>query len=134
MERVNVFFAIDESQWPLVRIRYDTSPSIEELDAHHARMDKMYEREGWRAVLIEVATGVSLNAPMRRRQAEWLARQRAVMASKCAGLAFVLPSALHRGMLTAVLWIQPLPAPHCVVSTVEEAETWCRERLGATEG
>lgn len=43
--------------------------------------------------------------------------------------AFVLASPLVRGLLTAILWISPMPAPHEIVATVAEAEAWLNERL-----
>ena len=129
MERVNRFFSMDESAWPLVRVRYHAKPTIEELDESLERLDAMYQRDGWRVLIIEVDAGVTLDAALRRRQADWMTRQRATIQRGCAGIAFVLPSRLLRGMLTAILWIQPLPAPHRVVGTTEEAETWCHARL-----
>ena len=54
-------------------------------------------------------------------------------AAYCAGYAFVIDSAVVRGILTAILWLAPMPAPHVVVSTVEEGERWLREKLGMAE-
>jgi hypothetical protein len=34
-------------------------------------------------------------------------------------------------MLKAILWIQPMPQPYAVCSTVEEALRWLRERVAS---
>lgn len=34
-----------------------------------------------------------------------------------------------RGGLTAVLWLAPLPCPHIVVKTLDDAIVWCEQKL-----
>jgi len=34
-----------------------------------------------------------------------------------------------RGGLTAVLWLAPLPCPHVVVKTLDDAIVWCEQKL-----
>jgi hypothetical protein len=37
------------------------------------------------------------------------------------GCVFVLDSVFSRGALTAILWLQPMPCPHAVVSNMDAA-------------
>jgi hypothetical protein len=47
------------------------------------------------------------------------------------GFAFVAPSAMIRGMVRAVLYIQPLPVPYAVFTELDEGIAWARERATA---
>ena len=44
------------------------------------------------------------------------------------GVALVISSPVVRGMLKAILWMQPMPQPHVVCATVEEGLAWLRAR------
>ena len=61
--------------------------------------------------------------------AEWMKRHEEMMRGRTAGIAFVIESALVRGGLTAVLWLAPLPCPHVVVKTLDDAIVWCEQKL-----
>lgn len=50
------------------------------------------------------------------------------------GTAFVLPSAIVRGIVTAIYWLVPPPYPHRVFSNVPDAEAWARAQLGGVGG
>src|SRR5690606_35921348 len=52
-------------------------------------------------------------------------------AKLCVGSATVVPSALARGALTAILWVWSPAAPHHPCGTVEEGLDWCLQRLRA---
>jgi hypothetical protein len=45
------------------------------------------------------------------------------------GAALVITSPVVRGMLKALLWMQPMPQPHIVCGTTEEALRWLRDRF-----
>ena len=47
----------------------------------------------------------------------------------CAAFAFVMPNALVRGALTAVLWVAKMPAPHKVVSEIGAGLSYATEQL-----
>jgi hypothetical protein len=49
----------------------------------------------------------------------------------CVGSATVVRNPLHRGALTAILWLWKPPAPHEPVATPEAAVDWCLERMQA---
>jgi hypothetical protein len=65
--------------------------------------------------------------------AEWMKGYDALIRERTVGCAFVLPSALQRGILTAILWIQPMACPHTIVGTLDEALEWTRGKLARKE-
>lgn len=69
------------------------------------------------------------SARQRQLQAEVIRVHEAGFARYCRGAAFVIDSALIRGALTAILWLQKLPYEHAIVPTRGEALTWLRGRL-----
>ncbi len=65
----------------------------------------------------------------RRMQSDWIRANQAELSRTVDAIAFVFGSALMRGALHAVLWLQPIPVPHEIFGTFDEALTWARDRL-----
>lgn len=70
-------------------------------------------------------------ATQRKKQAAWLKAHDNFLRQYSLGTVFVITSPLVRGVLTAILWLQPLPTDYAVVATMAEAERWARQRLAA---
>ena len=64
-------------------------------------------------------------------QPAWLAEHRELLERDSLGTGFVITSALIRGVLTAILWMAPVPGGHRVFSSYDEAESWALEQLRA---
>jgi hypothetical protein len=122
---------IDESRFPLVTVRFDGVVDDATFEAYLAGLQRMLGRREPYALVLDASTAGPAPAKQRRRQAEWMAANEADVARWSVGAAFVITSSLTRGLLTAILWIQPMPQPHTVVATRREAEQWARERLRA---
>jgi hypothetical protein len=60
-------------------------------------------------------------AGQRTIAAEWLKRNAALARRTSVGGATVSPSAILRGIITAVFWLQPSPTPFFVLATRHEA-------------
>ncbi|MCH9689014.1 MAG: hypothetical protein K0V04_46705 [Deltaproteobacteria bacterium] len=115
--------------WPLVKIYVNGEVDGHDLDEHHSRYGAMLRR-GKHAIM-EIT---QLDAPMMtsqvvRLRARFIAEHRQMLADNCMAGAYVLPSAVARGALKAVSWLQPLPFPHSVFDTEQDAEPWARKRL-----
>jgi hypothetical protein len=65
----------------------------------------------------------------RRRQADWIRDNAALIKAYSACTAFVIGSPLVRGALTAILWLQPMPSPYTVLATLALAQAWALEQL-----
>lgn len=122
---------IDSSRLPVVVVTIEGPPTDEE----HARyLDELRDlaARGRHVCIVNAIDGGALSGPQRKRQADWLDRNRAMLDANCAGNAFVFASAVQRFMLSGVLLLTQLPYPYVVVSTLEEAERWAAERLAST--
>lgn len=121
---------VDLSRFPIVNVRFGTSWSDADFDRYLETMEREALARCEPNVTILDARG-AMNTPaiQRRKQAEWLRRHEATLKQHSLGTAFVIDSALVRGVLTAILWMQPMPAAHIVVATIEEAERWAAEQL-----
>lgn len=121
----------DESRFPLVLVRPSGRATDAELEALLVALKRPLLR---REKYVEIFDGTHADpgTPTQRRAlAEWMRAHTSLISSYSLGTAIVMPSPLVRGALTAVFWIQPLPCPYTVVSTMAEAERWAEEKLRA---
>ncbi len=77
--------------------------------------------------------GQTPDAKVRKMITDWAnePRTRAASARCCVGSATVVEEALHRGALTALLWLWKPAAPHKAVASREEGLDWCLEKLAS---
>ncbi len=125
---------VDQSYLPAILVSYEGAPTDEEFDAHLETLRaSLTARDARPRVVITDAT-LSEPAPatQRRRQAAWMKENAPLLRRLMIGCAFVIPSPVVRGILTAILWVQPLPSPHVVCATLDEALDWTDEKLRAS--
>jgi hypothetical protein len=103
--------------------------SDDQFRAYLAALSSMVTGRGLRALVYDARLALPAPASQRRLQAEWMKLNEAAIRRGTAGLAFVIPSALVRGVLTAILWLQPLACPHVVTSSFDEGMRWARKQL-----
>lgn len=127
--------SFDESRWPLVIVTYPEQTEEADFFAHLDLLDANIRRtvaaRAKTALIYDITSGYRAPASVRKAQADWMKKNATVTRQNCVGIAFVMTSAVVRGALTAILWMSDMPAPYTVVATVEEAERWCTEKLGA---
>jgi hypothetical protein len=120
---------VDERLWPLVIYRFRGLVSMDEMNQYLARQDVLLARNTPTLSLV-IATETKLwETPVLRRQADWIKQNQDLLRRYSLGAALVIQSPIVRGMLKAILWIQPMPQPYAVFSTVEGALGWLREQL-----
>lgn len=123
---------IDSSRWPLISVRFVGDLIESEFDDYlrflNENMDRT-ERERCKTALVFDARQVGRVLPsIRAKMTRWIQDNTPQTRRTCAGFGFVIDSQLVRGLLTAVLWVVPIPAPHSVTATVTEAEDFlCKE-------
>jgi hypothetical protein len=121
---------VDDTRHPLVVVRFVGDIADHELTSYLAEMEsRVLARRQTSATVMDATLVRSVTARQRRMQAEWMEKHEEALARVSVGSAFVITSAMVRGALTAILWLKPMPTPHVVVSTVAEAEAWCRAKL-----
>lgn len=123
------FAEFDLTDWPLALVIYRGMADDASFEAYLDRLLQTYQRgERFALVLDSTQSGV-LPSSLRRRQAEWIKEHAELVSRRCAGIAFVIDSPLHRGVLSAILWFYPIPTVSTVVSTRTAAMAWARARL-----
>lgn len=115
---------IDVSDTPLVWLSYVGKVTDAEFEAYLAEYLEVLNRGQHYGCIFDASRAGVPSALQRRLQADWQRRHERRLKQLCVGGAFVIRSAPIRGALTAILWLQPLPFPHSVVSTPLAALEW----------
>jgi hypothetical protein len=120
----------DEAQAPVYVVTFSGAVTDSQFDQYLEQLSALAERGGQRALVYDARRASPARPSQRRKQAEWMKKFEDPIRRGTAGIAFVIPSALIRGCLTAILWLQPLACPHVVTGNFEHALRWARERPG----
>lgn len=122
---------LDEARWPLVLITFRGVVPDTEFDAYLDGLERILLRGGPAVAVVDTREAGLLPGAQRRKQAEWYRDRAEALRSTNLGTAFVIDSTAIRGVLTAMLWLAPLPQPYHVAATFEDAERWVLEKLRA---
>jgi hypothetical protein len=121
----------DERDWPILRCYVSGEASDEEFDAYLAQCERNLRRgERYAFVVITAPDTPMTKGRHARLQADFIKRHRELIARQIAGQAFVLPSAVMRGVLRAILSMTTMPTPFAICATEAEAVEWARGELG----
>jgi len=120
---------IDDRYWPLVLFRFSGDVSLPQLNEYLKRQEQMIERRQMMGSLVLTDNLKLWDTPVLRRQAEWIKTNVEQLRRYSVGAALIIGSPVVRGMLKAVLWIQPMPQPHLVTANVDDALAWLRARF-----
>jgi hypothetical protein len=120
---------IDEGRWPLIVITYSGRITASELSESFATYDRVLAAEKPYVALVLVRDMQPWESSTIRRQVQRLKEKAPRLRRFNRGLALVLPSLWLKGLFRAVMWLEPMPQPYAVCSTVEEAMVWVGERL-----
>jgi hypothetical protein len=121
--------SVDMARWPLVVYRFAGEVTMSQLEAYLARQEEMLRRPDRSASVVLVESLRMWETAVAKRQAAWIKEHQDELRRASLGVALVMTSPLARGMLKAVLWMQPMPQPHKVCATVEEALDWIKARF-----
>lgn len=114
---------------PLYVVRFEGIASDAQFAAYLAHVLRITQRGEVHAMVYDASAAGWVPPSQRQLQVEWMREHDKLNRDTTAGLAFVLPSPLVRGVLTAMLWLAPMPCPHLVARTLDQGLVWCRERL-----
>ena len=115
--------------WPLVLVTLPAAQSDDEVLAYFDELRACRARREPYAIVVDAAASRGFSAKQRRMQAQYVSEGLELSGMYLKGLAFIAPSELIRGMLTAIFWLQRPASPHRVFTTKEEAVAWARERV-----
>ena len=117
--------SFDESEWPILRITLERKLNDEEFRAYLDQYRTYVEGQRDYGLIFDVSVGFGF-MPMSqvRMQLDFLSDNAELIRKRVRGIAFVLPSPAHRGLLKAMLKMGSLPTDFTVVGTVEDARRW----------
>lgn len=122
---------VDSSRWPLLCVRLPPSATDEEVQAYLDQLRTFRERRQPYALIIEASASRGFSARQRKMQADYIQSGMQLSRVYLRAFAFVAESAFQRGMLTAILWLNPPDWPHRIFSTTGEATAWASALLEA---
>jgi hypothetical protein len=120
---------VDDRHWPVVIFRFPDRVTMADLEAYLAKAEQLLDRGGRSAGLVLNQRLMTWDTAIMRRQSEWMKRHADRLREHSLGVALVLTSPLQRGLLKAILWMQPMPQAHHVTADVADALRWIGERL-----
>ena len=74
--------------------------------------------------VIDCSFGTSVTAVQRAMYADWMKASKPLLDACLVGTAYVMPSVLVRGALTAIFWLTRLSTPHAVHRELDEGLRW----------
>lgn len=113
---------------PITYIRVAGAPSDEELadtlrQISHSMKDDL-RRQRKTLNVMDMREAAVISAGQRRVASVWMKEHMVLFEQSCLGAAFIIASPLVRGVLTALLWFQPMKMPHDVVPDIDAAARW----------
>lgn len=120
---------IDLALAPVYVVTFSGAVTDAEFDQYLAAVAALFEHGSERALVYDARRASPAPASQRRKQAAWMKSYEREIRKSTAGIAFVIPSPLVRGALTAILWLQPLACHHLVTGDFQHALAYARERL-----
>jgi hypothetical protein len=124
-------FLYDESRAPLVVVTSVGDTSDAEFDIYLEQMTALLARRTRYGVLLDARRSSRPPPKQRQKQADWMTKHASALRERNVCIAFVIDNAIVRGALTAILWLQPTPAPHKVFGDMDAAERWVLDLLRA---
>ena len=117
------------AQWPLVVTTFGGVVTVAEMDEYLAGYEEILKAGQRCAGLVTMEDLRPPESSVIQRQAAWIKQHERELRRISLGVGLVMPSLWLKGLLRAVLWIQPMPQPYAVCSTVPEAMAWIGERF-----
>ena len=125
-------YALDSSGWPIVQFKFIGRLTQLETDRYFADGDALVTGRRPYVCIMDGTVMLTPDVDFVRRQARWIHEHRQEMLQVNRGIAFVMPSALVRGLVRAVMHFQEMPVPHASFADLESALAWGQKRALAT--
>lgn len=124
---MNDYATIDESEFPLIRIRFTGEKSTDEnFQRYLAQTRDCYRHKKKLAIIFDAREAGIPALSHQRMQADWLRENRGLMQDYCQGTAYVIPNKVIRAVLRVIFSLQKQPVPYKIFEKESEAEKWVR--------
>jgi hypothetical protein len=123
---------IDDSHWPLLVMTFVGEPTLQQQEAHLARVSTYLRRDEQFVSILDTRRERMMTAEHRRRLAEFLKEHDALLRTQVLGCASVITSPIMQLAASIVLHLKPLPFPYFTTRSLPEAGLWAATRLEGT--
>jgi hypothetical protein len=122
---------VDESQFPVVYVRFDGTPTEDDVEGYIALLQRHFSAEHRFAILLETASMGVPAVRLVKRIAVWLKENDDAFGRHVVCLGFVTSSAAMRGAIRFVNSLAPPASPQQAFGDLESARNWIGEQLAA---
>ncbi len=129
MMRARMPYSANDDQWPVCVDRMSGQGTDADIRAYNEQRETRLAREQLHVQVIDATRGATLNGDLRRTIADFNAKNSAAQQRWVAGLALIGDSAIVRGILHAIYWVEPPPYPYAIFAERGEALAWALARL-----
>ncbi|EKB48255.1 DUF7793 family protein [Cecembia lonarensis] len=127
---MEAYAIIDESDFPVVRIRFTGANSTDDNFQAYLDQNKACYRLGKKLAIIFDASKASIPSIRHQKmQADWLKENRKLMENYCAGTAYIIPNSAIRAVLKVIFSFQKQPVPYKIFEDEREAIAWAKQIL-----
>lgn len=127
---MEAYAIIDESEFPIVRIRFTGNKSTDENFQAYLNENTACYRSGKKLAIIFDASKASIPSIRHQKmQADWLKENRKLMENYCAGTAYIIPNSAIRAVLKVIFSFQNQPVPYKIFEDEREAIAWAKQIL-----
>lgn len=120
---------IDRTRWPTVLYIFPEGADEEVFAAFLVEARALLDRKERHAMVMDLSQIKQATARQRKMAADFNADNEETLRQYRVGSAFVVRSALVRGVLTAIFWMRRPPYEYTVTSVREDALKWCELQL-----
>ncbi|MCL6260143.1 STAS/SEC14 domain-containing protein [Aquiflexum sp. TKW24L] len=119
------FAIIDESDFPVIRIRFTGKKSTDQnFQTYLDQTKACYRFAKQLAIIFDASDAAIPSLSHQKMQANWLKENEQLMKDFCAGTAYILPNAVIRAILKMIFSFQKQPVPYKIFESEPEANTW----------
>jgi hypothetical protein len=128
----SAYIAVEDSQWPLLTVRFIGEPSTQQVLEYLERMTGYLARGEPHVVLYDARrTTATGPAVQRQLQAAWIVRNEQRIRALQLGKVFLFTSPLVRLSVGVVFHLKPPPNPYFITPRLDEALAWACGQLEA---
>jgi hypothetical protein len=116
---------------PVFVVHFSGIASDEEFGRYLGALTEQLETPGKKITILDARFAGRSPSGQRKQQAAWIKANETKLQQKSLGTVFVIDSPMVRAVLSAILWLQPMPTAHTICRTLEEAVAWSSAKLQA---